>query len=413
MRQRRTTIPLTSNPPAFLVAALLAAASAAACGHTEADAPHDLLTSVDSSGAYPVVRNSGRAPRWSLEPLGTVGQVATMGDPAPDEFGRVSSVTTGPDDWVWIADRINARIKAFRPDGSLAIEVGREGEGPGEFGSIYSLAWVNELLLVLDLGNGRIAELSPEGEWLGTRRAPGRVSGSPAVLRFYPLTDTTVVQWSLSTAGGEARSTWVEHGPEGITGEWQQLASERPAVTTLRCDRPDGVISFFSIPFTGQPLAHPAVSGRTYMAWSSEYRIALVEADGDTTRVIERDWPGIAVTREEWERETAEFRAFRDEWPSAVCTPRDMERPDLKAALRNLLVDTEGRLWVEAVGEESTVWEVFDATGRLLGSVPGFAYQDRVAPSIRKGRIAWSSTDSLGVQYVHWGRIAGPVRFPV
>jgi hypothetical protein len=33
-------------------------------------------------------------------------------------------------------------------------------------------------LLVLDFGNGRIAEMSEMGDWLGTRPAPGTVSGS-------------------------------------------------------------------------------------------------------------------------------------------------------------------------------------------------------------------------------------------
>ena len=365
-----------------------------------------LLTTVDSSGSYPVVTNSGVPPRWDVQPLGAVGRMASLDDPAPDEFGRISSVTTGTDDRAWVADQLNARIKVFRQDGSLALEIGREGQGPGEFVEIYSIGWVGDRLLVLDLGNGRIAELSDTGDWLGTRPAPGRVSGSPAMLRFYPLSDSTVVQWSLTTVGGRARRTWVEHGPEGVSREWQQLRVEPPEITTVRCDRPDGAISFFSVPFAGQQLSHPARGDRTYLAWSSSYRIALVAADGDTVRVIERSWPSVALDDSEWERATADFREFQAEWPGADCEPAGaMDRPDTKAAINNLLVDTEGHLWVEAVGEEGPVWEVFDPDGRLVGSIAGFDYNARVAPSIRNGRIAWSSTDSLDVEYVHWGHV--------
>ncbi len=388
-------------------AGMLACAVVGGCYSPERPEAGDLLISVDSSGAYPVVTSTGPAPQWTVELIGSLGEVATLGDPAPDEFGRVSSVVVGTDDWIWVADAINAQVKAFRPDGSMALEVGRQGEGPGEFSSIYSLAWVDDLLLVLDLGNGRVAELSRNGEWLRTRRAPGRVSGSPAMLRFYPLSDSTVVQWSLKIDDGGATRTWVEHGPSGITGERQQLAIAPPEVTSIRCDRPDGVVSFFNTPFAGQQLDHPALAGRTYFAWSREYRIALMEANGDTIRVIQRDWPVVGISDEEWERETADFRALRDEWPSAQCTPNRMDRPSRKAAIRNLLVDTQGQLWVEAVGEHGPVWEVFDAEGRLVGSIPGFEYQDRVAPSIRGRRIAWSTADSLGVQYVHWGRVLG------
>lgn len=376
----------------------------AGCGGSEPSGPTELTTSVDSSGEYPVVRNSGLAPVWSVEHLGAVGRAATLGSPAPDEFGRISSVTTGPDDWVWIADQLQHRIKVFRPDGSLALEVGREGQGPGEFGALYSLAWVDETLLALDLGNGRIAELSAEGDWLGTRPAPGSVSGPPSMLRFYPISDSTVVQWSLGSAGGEATQIWVEQGPEGVVREWPQVAVESPETTVLRCSHPGGT-SYFSIPFAGQRLSHPASSGQSYLAWSADYRIALVGPTGDTVRVIEREWPEVGISDEEWDRATAEFREFQEEWPGADCTPRSMERPQRKAALKNLLVDTEGRVWVEAVSDGGRVWEIFDADGELLGSVPGFAYLERVAPSIRQGRIAWSSVDSLEVEYVHWARV--------
>lgn len=380
---------------------LVLLAALAGCGGSEPAEPTELKTMVDSSGAYPVVRNSGQAPVWSVERLGTVGRAATLGSPVPDEFGRVSSVTMGPNDRVWIADQLQHQIKVFRPDGSLARDVGREGQGPGEFSALYSLAWVGETLLVLDLGNGRIAELSIEGDWLGTRPAPGRVSGSPAMLRFYPVSDTSVVQWSLGR-GGER--IWVEQGPEGVVREWSQVMVESPETTLLRCSYPGGTF-YESIPFAGRQLNHPASSGRSYLAWSADYRIALVGPTGDTLRVIDRDWPDVAISDEEWDRATAEFREFQEEWPGADCTPPGMERPHRKAALESLLLDTEGRIWVEAVDEGGRVWEVFDSGGGLLGSIPGFRYQDRVAPSIRQGRIAWSSTDSLGVEYVHWARV--------
>lgn len=370
-----------------------------------------VATRVDSTGAYPVVGNAGEAPSWTIALIGSVGSVGLSGEPASDEFGRVSSVTPGPDGTVWVADQMNDRIKVFRPDGSLQLEVGGEGQGPGEYSAIYSIAWLGSRLLVLDLGNGRIAELSESGEWLGTRRAPGRISGSPSMLRFYPVSDTSVVQWSLETVEGEALRVWAQHGLEGVVRTWPQLVWDPPEETTVVCDRPDGVISFFSIPFSGQVLRHPARSGASYGAWSADYRFALLGLGGDTIRVVERDWPSIPVTDEAWAEGTAEFSEFREEWPGADCTPRGMSRPTRQAALQNLLVDTDGRVWVEAVGPGGSLWEIFSTEGRLIGSVPGFSYDDRVAPAIRGDRIAWANTDSLGVQRVHWGRIAVPSSF--
>jgi hypothetical protein len=85
-----------------------------------------------------------------------------------------------------------------------------------------------------------------------------------------------------------------------------------------------------------------------------------------------------------------------------------MPRPAQRAAIESILVDTEGRVWIEAVRTTDTVWEVFDPAGRLIGSVPGFEYDGSVAPTVRGNEIAWVRRDSLGVQYVEWGRLSGP-----
>lgn len=296
-------------------------------------------------------------------------------------------------------------MKVFTPGGSLLRTIGREGQGPGEFLAIYSIAWVGDVLLVLDPGNGRVAELSESGEWLGTRPAPGSVSGSPALLRFYPVSDTVVYQWSLKSAGGRAERIWIEHDPQGVTAEWPQLRPEAPEPTSILCDTPDGSIAFFDIPFGGKLIQHPAGNGLTYVTWTRDYRIALLDSRGDTVRVIDREKPRIPIKDAEWETAASEYAEFREKWPGAWCKPRDIRRPDVKPALRNLLVDTSGRMWVETFTDSGLAWEVFDRNGVLVAVVPGFQYDDRVAPSLRDDLVAWVETDSLGVQRVQMARI--------
>jgi hypothetical protein len=304
-----------------------------------------------------------------------------------------------------VADALSHDIRVFAPDGSLMSRIGREGQGPGEFLAVYSLAWVGDILLALDLGNGRVAELAPSGEWLGTRAAPGRVSGSPALLRFYAVDDLTVYQWSLNATGTGAQRVWIEHRPGGVSAEWAQLRLEPPGPTGIRCNAPDGSISFFEMPFGGRLLQHPAGPGMTYVAWTRDYRIALLDAQGDTLRVIERESTKVPITDVEWDAARSEYAAFVDKWPGATCDPSNVPRPDSKPAFRNLLMDTSGRLWVEAYTERGLVWEVFDREGLLAGTVPGFDYDSRVAPSIRDQVVTWVDADSLGVQRVRVARL--------
>lgn len=359
----------------------------------------------DTVGGIAVMHSSGRAPEWTLEPLLSLGSEAAVGDPAPDEFGQITSVVTDDDGDLWVADAQNHEIRVFAPDGVLLRRIGREGQGPGEFLSLYSLAWVGDTLLALDFGNGRIGELSPQGEWLGTRPAPGRVSGPASMLRLYAVSDTQVYQWSIKQVDGQVRRTWVEQGIGGVGEEWVQQTPTPPEPTTVVCDRPDGAISFFDIPFGGKMLEHPSGAGNTWVAWSPDYQLALVAPDGDTLRLVERAWDPLPILDAEWDSATVEFEDFREEWPDAGCRPSAPPRPEMKTALRNLLVDTEGRLWVEVYTKTGTAWEVFAPSGALRGWVEGFPYDERVAPSIRHGLVAWVSRDSLGVQRAHVARV--------
>lgn len=378
-----------------------------ACGPEGPDAAVSALThDVDSTRSVVVVRISGRAPQWVLEPVVTVGSEGSLGEPALDEFGRITAVSTGKSGTLWVADDLSHDIRVFDTNGSLVRRIGREGQGPGEFLSIYSLAWVDDVLLALDLGNGRVAELSESGEWLGTRPAPGSVGGRPATLRFYAVTDTTAFQWSLKPEEDRATLVWVEHRPDGVSGEWPQLALSPPAPTVIRCEA-SGSRSYFDVPFGGKLLQHPAGARLTYVAWTQDYRIALLNSDGDTVRVVERDRPPIGVSDAEWAVANSDFSEFIQEWPEARCHPSDLGRPDVKPAIKNLLVDTSGRLWVEVYTAGGTEWEVFDSQGVLEGRVPGFNYLDRVAPSIRGNVLAWVEADSLGVERVRVARLVG------
>jgi len=179
---------------------------------------------------------------------------------------------------------------------------------------------------------------------------------------------------------------------------------EQPEPTAIVCERGNRILAF-DVPFGGRMMQHPLPDGSSYQTWTAEYRFAVIGADGDTTRVVERSWPSLPVTDEMWEDGTAEFETFLGDSPGADCTPRSMNRPEERAAIDNLLMYDEGRVWIEAQREADTVWEVFDPLGRLVAVVPGFDYDESVAPSIRGGTVAWVRTDSLDVQYVTWGRL--------
>lgn len=141
------------------------------------------------------------------------------------------------------------------------------------------------------------------------------------------------------------------------------------------------------------------------MASSDAYRLALIGEHGDTIRVIERARAPEPITDAEWAAGIQEYTDFREEWPSADCEPRSFERQEFKGQFANVIQASDGRLWVEIWDGSGTAWEIFSPEGRLLGTLPGFEYAERVAPMMRSDAVAWVHADDLGVQHVTVARI--------
>lgn len=390
--------------PCLLVLAVIACSGEEPS--TGGDAP--VATHVDTLGGIPHVVNSGTPGTWRLEEMMRLGSSASLAEPKPDEFGGVSSASLGPDGRVYVADWLNYEVRVFSETGEFQFSFGRDGEGPGEFGALYSLAWVGDTLLTLDFGVGRVGMFSPEGEWLGQYRLPGSVSGSGRLLRFYQTAPAEAYAWSLENTGSGLENVFIRYtldGPEDTIPEFD--VDPRPESTVI-CRHPEGSIHFWEIPFSPRVLQHPLQDRRRAVAISDDYRIAVIDESGDTLRVVERRQDPIPASDEAWETGLDEYNEFRAENPSASCEPRSLSKPALVPPIADLLSDPDGRLWVQAETPEGRYWEVFDRGGAILGRVPDFPRGERTVPQFRGNRIVNVAADSLGVDHVHLYRIIVP-----
>ena len=115
-------------------------------------------------------------------------------------FGSVSP--TGFDGLgnLLVSDRRNKRVVVIDPDGRLARVVGREGEGPGEFQFMVSLAvWRDGRFAVPDMGHSAIQVFSPDGELDQFVRMVGEDTSLPMAgfrqeVRADPLSDGLIAQ---------------------------------------------------------------------------------------------------------------------------------------------------------------------------------------------------------------------------
>lgn len=391
------------RPPHILLL-VLAAGLATACEHEgPTSEAGDLATAFDTIDGVIRVTNAGTPPGWRLAPVASIGPESVTEEETPDEFGWVTAIALGPGGTVFVADAANREIRVFGLDGAHMRTFGRRGEGPGEFASVYSIAWVGDRLLTYDPHLGRIGEFSAEGEWLGQRGTAGGMTGSPAFMRFFPVGPNEAFRLAL---GDPVLWTGLDsRGDTGDTVPFLRAAADLPGmVESIFCEW-EGGIGFYPHTSGAKFVQHPASGGIMYSAWGWFYRIAVTGTDGDTLRVIERTLPAEPVTDEDWAAGSAEYDEARERRPDASCNPRGYSRPERSAFINEIFVSPDGRLWVDVNRNTGNRWEFFGPEGGLLGSVASVPYKERTVPVFRGDHLATIRQDDLELDHVDVWRL--------
>ncbi len=394
------------RPCGLVFSLMLAVAAGTTCSRESPTADSDLTIAIDTVGGVIRVTNTGTAPAWQLAPVVAIGPKSLAEAGAPDEFGRVNSAALGPDGAVFVADGLNHEVRVFGLDGVHRRTFGRNGDGPGEFRSLYSVAWLGDRLLTLDSSLGRVGAFSATGEWLGQQRVQGSYSGSPAHIRIRPVGPDEFYRLGLRRHAAGIESLFLGHDSRSETGDTiRQLEPPAGPPASIVCEYNDGWISVFDIPFAPRLVQHPGPGGVMYSAMTNAYRIAVTRNATDTLRIIERSLPAEPISDEEWASGNRSFEEFRAENPGASCEPRRPERPETKSFVQDIFIAPDGRLWVEIIRTAGNRWEFFDLEGRLLGSVPSPPRKERAAPAFSPEHLITIRQDSLDLDHVDVWRI--------
>jgi len=294
---------------------------------------------------------------------------------------------------VYVMQIMPMAIKKFDAQGNWLMDIGREGDGPGEFrdGMLYIHG---DTLLIQDPNNARITTFLTDGTLLGT--APSQccyftaplptVEGGLAMIMGQPPAGRGDVRYALylTRMNGTVADTIVRRSaaPPRATSAMWTVSRTTPAGTTQR----------ISLAIPGDP--------REQSVWRSDrqqvigntglYRLALRRKFEDTLRIIEAQASPLTFT--DAERDSVLQATIADEpedWREAI---RGVARADQIPATRPLwseiATDVENRIWVGLPGPGTDVatLDVFSSSGVLLGRVPaphpnildGFWTRDRV-----------------------------------
>ena len=296
---------------------------------------------------------------------------------------RVSGLARLEDGRIAVLSRGNHQLYLFEPTGELSRVMGREGQGPGEFGSPAELQYLPpDTLAVWDSWFGPVNFFDTDGDLIRTRtmdfgKVAGAVNGLSAESRRIPLADGSFVAEiieeedpALEPSVGTAvrlpiefvrvdreyasRSLGVWEGEEVVTVDFGGLLG--PGSTFLD--------AFLAAGVNPQSI---------YIADGTGDEIRQFSFDGRLVRIIRRSTDPVPVS-DEGHRAWVTYLAGRGGENVEERLLRAMPRRDFHPPVAGLLVDHEGYLWAsewsasEVGGPDR--WSVFSPEGRWLGVLP-------------------------------------------
>lgn len=327
-------------------------------------------------------------------------------------FSRIAALAVDASGRIHVLDALAQDVRVFDSAGTHLRTIGRAGDGPGEFRRATGLAMNSTgVLWVVDPGSKRYSLFDTTGRFLESR--PRRGTGSAG----------------LTWAGGVAA--------DAVWDSWQLRPSADPTCRQTAYFRFDavsmytdslllpifceasyefgatgaggGMRMFAPVPFAPRELVAFDPHGFVWHAVSDTYRITQMSLDGDTMRVITREYRPERVTDDD--RSRAIQRLTASMGPNAT-EPDPSRIPPIKPALLDLVVDDRGYLWALPMGEAGApdlMLDVFEPGGSYLGKVrTGLrTWTSSPAPVIRGGALYTVQRDSLNVPYVIRYRIEG------
>lgn len=333
------------------------------------------------------------------------------GDEGPTSFNDIRDFDVDGRGRVVILEYQSQEVRLFGADGKFVRQVGRRGQGPGEYSQPNGVRfgrggsiWVN------DHRNSRFVSFTPEGasatqplmpRWgWGFRwdaavdsagritesfssRAPGATESTPMLRRFDPAggtLDTLAIPACLASSG--------EYRDYSVT--WKNGTSS-------------GV---FGIPFAPMPVRRLDAFGGYACARGDQYRAQVVRVP-DGRIVTDITSQSAPLTIPNTERDSAIAGVYQTSSPIPPGTLDPSRVPRTYPRIDQIYSDDQGRVWLLRKAASGMVFDVWSRNGRQIATIDSpFPFARFSAVLIRGDHLYGVITDSDGVPAVARYRIA-------
>lgn len=353
-------------------------------------------------------------PRWSLEPVAAID----------GEFGRIVGLAVDSHGRIYVADGMRQRIDIFFAGGESLGTLGRRGSGPGEFTGLRDIAIGHaDTLYALDVQSQRVTAFAIDGEPRLAETVPVARAGSRANYRiFAPSAGGLLVLYAVPATdetAEAARPMTLRHLSGSALRDSRDVL-QLPEKEFLVSRDPSFGFAVGEMPYGREPFVRLGPDDMVHFVWSDALEVQRYAIDGAESE-------GFRVSLAPGRVDDADVQALIDSFETDAFSQISralMQRahaegrlPRTRPALKNLLLDEQGRIWANLVTPDDVVlntpagmvyrgrrpdtasrWLVFDAVGNPTAKID---LSTGMALSIVRGDEAWGvATDDLGVERV-------------
>lgn len=348
----------------------------------------------------------------------------------PEAFGLLTSVRELPDGRLLVADPLGQILAALDMDAGTMDMWGREGGGPQEYrqpDAVFALP--GDSTLLVDLGNGRLTVIDPQGVFTRTRSIALSSSGPQGPGSLTLALPRTVdgegrIYFPLRSFQNPSDSSAIGRvGPD--SDEVERLATFKPQ--EIERSGSGGNIQIRQVPMSPQDDWAVGADGTIALVRSDGYYLEIIHPDGRVSI-------GPKVGHRPIRPGEAEKQAYLDAQAAAGLTISvsiggggqrqmqfgrggqgggpgidDYDWPNRMPAFRagSTRIDPEGRVWVGRTTKagEPSLFDVFDGEGQPIGQVK-LDPNSSIVGFGRDGAVYTTRTDDVGLQWLQRRRVS-------
>jgi hypothetical protein len=261
----------------------------------------------------------------------------TYGKNKNDFFEWISRIEIDDEDNIYILDSSKCVIFKFSNQGKYLYKIGRKGEGPGEFRRLRDF-FVNENGVIHVLDNRIIHILDNEGNYKNQIKLNQYVTDF-----FINLKNEIII--SFRSYSGKRKERVVAL----LSADLKNIKKIASFFDGLQVRRKlDGKnISFFvENIYTPGLYFQRAFDGKCVFAYSSDYSINVVNANGEYILKIEKEEEGQPIPEEQKKAIYNRYAPYYEKKWSKMVLQEALQFPKFRPFFRRINVDEKGRIYI-------------------------------------------------------------------